>query len=171
MVRSLLFPVLIAMGVLSAGAADAGGQAAAIPDFNGITVALSPEAGQCNIRSDADFRERLKGGLDSVGLSLDEASPVHARLTVTGRPIASVNDQCVIVVSLAFTIPLEAKAVRVTEAASKHEAVIAIFKEIEEVPVVLYEDGEFTAAWPTEANEQALYITDQLAEQFGGQRK
>jgi hypothetical protein len=81
------------------------------------------------------------------------------------------DGKCLIAVSLAFNIPLKAESISLSEAVSHRETVIAILKDIEEVPVLLFADGEFGADYPMNAQSQALYLVDQLVERFAAQRK
>jgi hypothetical protein len=167
MFRGLVFLCLIAC----ASNASAAGDVAMVRAYNGITVTLSPQAANCSVRDEEAFRSHLKNSFDEIGLPMDADQPVHAHLVVTAQSVGSLDGKCLIAVSLAFNIPLKAESITLSEGVSHRETVFAILKDIEEVPVLLFADGEFGADYPMNAQSQALYLVDQLVERFAAQRK
>jgi hypothetical protein len=151
--------------------ASAAGDVGMVRAYNGITVTLSPQSESCSVRDEEAFRSHLKSSFGEIGLPLDVDQPVHAHLVVTAQSVGSLDGKCLIAVSLAFNIPLKAESITVSEDVSHRKTVIAILEEIEEVPVLLFADGEFGAEFPLNAQSQALYLVDQLVERFSGQRK
>ena len=154
--------------LLFAGAAASGVSAGSIAGYNGVSVVKSAGAGQCGIRDEAEFRDRLQNGLNGTGLVLDRGSAVHARLSLHANAVDSLEGKCVIFVRLEFTVPVEAKFVEIGRGLPNREAVVAALKPIKEISAVLYEGNEFNASWPTNAHDEALYLVDQLAVRFGG---
>ncbi len=168
--RALFFLFLLAIAS-NASKASAAGDAGMVRAYNGITVTLSPQSENCSVRDEGAFRSQLKNSFGEIGLPPDANQPVHAHLVVTAQSVGSLDGKCLIAVSLAFNIPLKAESITVTKTVSHREAVVAVLDEIEEVPVLLYEDGELGAEFPLNAQSQALYLVDQLVLRFGGQRK
>jgi hypothetical protein len=167
MFRGLFFLCLIAFASNAFAAGDVG----MVRAYNGITVTLSPQSESCSVRDEEAFRSHLKNSFGEIGLPMDGDQPVHAHLVVTAQSVGSLDGKCLIAVSLAFNIPLKAESITLSDAVSHRKTVIAILEDIEEVPVLLFADGEFGADFPMNAQSQALYLVDQLVERFAGQRK
>jgi len=167
MVRGLIFLLLIAFASNASAAGDVG----MVRAYNGITVTLSPQSESCSVRDEEAFRSHLKNSFGEIGLPMDADQPVHAHLVVSAQSVGSLDGKCLIAVSLAFNIPLKAESITLSEAVSHRETIVAILEDIEEVPVLLFADGEFGADFPMNAQSQAVYLVDQLVERFAGQRK
>lgn len=167
MFRGLFLLCLIAFASTASAAGDVG----MVRAYNGITVTLSPQSESCSVRDEGAFRSRLENSFGEIGLPQDTNQPVHAHLVVTAQSLGSLDGKCLIAVSLAFNIPLKAESITVSEAVSHRKAVIAILEDIEEVPVLLFADGEFGAEFPMNAQSQAFYLVDQLVERFAGRRR
>lgn len=170
MFQGLLFLFLLIIASIVSNP-SAGGDAGMVRAYNGITVTLSPQSENCSVRDEGAFRSQLRNTFGEIGLPADTGQPVHAHLVVTAQSVSSLDGKCLIAVSLAFSIPLKAESIMVTKTVSHRETVIAILDEVEEVPVLLYEIGEFGAEFPMNAQSQALYLVDQMVLRFGGQRK
>jgi hypothetical protein len=168
--RAALMVLAAMVPLAGAEGASAETAASAITAHNGVTVELSQDAGKCGVRSKEEFAKQLDGALGEIGLRVDPSQPVVARLTVSAKPVESIQGQCVIFVGLAFVIPLEVDFITVTEKAADRKAMVAVLEKARRFPIVLYEDSDFTAAWPTNAHGQALYLVDQLTQRFAGQR-
>ena len=168
MFRGLLFFLCL---IAFASNAFAAGDAGMVRAYNGITVTLSAQSENCSVRDEGAFRRQLENSFGEIGLPPDADQPVHAHLVVTAQSLGSLDGKCLIAVSLAFNIPLKAESITVSEAVSHRKAVVAVLEEIEEVPVLLFADGEFGAEFPINAQSQALYLVDQLVLRFAGQRK
>lgn len=165
---SRLFAGLIVLMLASATAS--GAFAASIAGYNGVTVVKSAEAGQCGIRDEADFHDRLQKSLNNNKVALDHGSPVHARLSLDAKAVDSLEGKCVIFVRLEFTVPVETKFVAFDKRLPNREAVIAALKQTNEISALIYEDNEFNASWPINAHGEALYLVDQLVERFAGRK-
>jgi hypothetical protein len=70
MSRLLAGVIVLLLALATASGAFAG----RITGYNGVSVVKSVEAGQCGIRDEADFRDRLQKSLNNAGLALDHAS-------------------------------------------------------------------------------------------------
>ena len=155
--------------VLAAGA-HAAGAGSAIAAHKGVSVIFSADAGKCGLRGKDEFARQLENSLGKIGLRVDPGEPVLARLTVSAKPVESLKGQCVVLVTLAFVIPMEVDFIKITEKVANRKAMVTVLEETAKFPIVLYEDTNFTAAWPTNTHGDALYLVDQLAQRFAGQR-
>jgi hypothetical protein len=170
MSRLLAGVVMLILAAAAASGASAGPITSPITSYNGVTVVKSAGAGQCGIRDEADFRDRLQKSLNNAGLALDRGSPVHARLSLDAKAVDSLEGQCVIFVRLEFTVPVETKFVEFDKRLPNRETVVAALKQSNEISALVYEDNEFNASWPINAHGEALYLVDQLAERFAGRK-
>lgn len=155
--------------VVSAGT-DAVGAEWTATGHKGIRVTLSEDAGKCGIRGKDAFAKQLEESLGEIGLRVDPRQPLVAQLTVSSKPIESLEGQCVTIITLAFVIPMEMEFIEVTDKITNREAVVSILEKARKFPIVLYEDSDFTASWPTNSHADALYLVDQLAQRYAGPR-
>jgi hypothetical protein len=166
MSRLLAGVIVLLLALATASGAFAG----RITGYNGVSVVKSVEAGQCGIRDEADFRDRLQKSLNNAGLALDRGSPVHARLSLDAKAVDSLEGQCVIFVRLEFTVPVETKFVEFDKRLPNREAVIAALRQSDKISALIYEDNEFDTSWPINAHGEALYLVDQLVEHFDARK-
>ncbi len=164
--------LFLASAVLAAVAqgAHAAGADWSATGHKSISVTFSEDAAKCGIRSKDEFAKQLRDSLGEVGLRVDPSQPLVAQLTVSAKPVASLEGQCVAVVTLAFVIPMEVDFIEITEKVTDREAMIAVLEKARRFPIVLYENSEFAAAWPTNIHSDALYLVDQLAQRYAGRR-
>jgi hypothetical protein len=161
--------VLMAMGTCVSPAL-AMNNADVIDAYNGIIVDLAPATAQCGIRGEDRFRAQLRNTLKEIGLPRDTAQPVHAHLGIAAQQLPSMDDKCMISITLAFIIPLKAEFISVSERVSHRKVIDKALEQVDSVPIVLYEEGEFDAEYPTAAEGRALYLVQQVVERFAGQR-
>ncbi len=135
-----------------------------------VSVTFSEEAAKCGIRSTDEFAKQLRDSLGEIGLRVDPSQPLVVRLNVSAKPVQALQGQCVAVVKLAFVIPMEMDFIEITEKVTNREAVIAVLEKARQFPIVLYEDSEFTAGWPTNIHSDALSLVEQLVQRYAGRR-
>lgn len=162
MIEAVRLFVIAAILTLAAEAAPAEAAEWSSTGHKDITVTFSEDAGKCGIRSKDAFAKQLRDSLGMAGLRVDPSQPLVAHLTVSAKPVESLKGQCVAVVTLALVIPMEMDFIEITDKATDREAVIAVLEKAKRFPIVLYENSEFTAAWPTNIRSDALYLVDQL---------
>lgn len=170
MTRAVLLFLAAAVLTVVAGDVHAAGAGSAITAHKGVSVVFSGDAGTCGIRSKDEFAKQLDDSLGRIGLRVDPNEPVLALLTVSAKPIESLEGKCVVFVGLAFTIPMEIDFIKVNEKVTNRKAMVEVLERARRFPIVLYEDSDYTAAWPTNTHSDALYLVDQLAQRFAGQR-
>lgn len=170
MTRGVLLFVAATVLITVAGGIHAANAASAITGHKGVSVTFTGDAGTCGIRSKDEFAKQLDDSLGRIGLRVDPNEPVLARLTVSAKPIESLEGKCVVFVALAFVIPMEIEFIKVTEKVTNRKAMIEVLEKARRFPIVLYEDSDFTAAWPTNSHGDALFLVDQLAQRFAGHR-
>lgn len=170
MTRTVLLCLTAAIFMTVAGATHAVGAEWSITGHKGISVSFSEYAEKCGIRSKDEFAKQLQDSLGKIGLRVDPSEPLVAHLTISARPVELLQGQCVAVIRLAFVIPMEMDFIEITEKVTNREAVVAVLEKARQFPIVLYEDSEFTAAWPTNIHSDALYLVDQLAQRYAGRR-
>lgn len=169
--RRVLRPFLAAAIVTAiAGDAPAFGAEWSVTGHKDVSVTLSEDAAKCGVRGKDEFAKQLRDSLGEIGLRVDPSQPLVAQLTVSAKPVASLQGQCVAVVTLAFVIPMEMDFIEITEKVSNREAVIEVLEKARRFPIVLYENSEFTAAWPTNIHSDALNLVDQLVQRYAGRR-
>ncbi len=170
MTRAVLLAVVTASLMAIAGGVHAAGAGSAITAHKGVSVTFTEGAGTCGIRSKDEFAKQLDDSLGRIGLRVDPNEPVLARLTVSAKPIESLEGKCVVFVGLAFIIPMEMDFIKLTEKVTNRKAMVDVLEKTRDFPIVLYEDSDFTAAWPTNSHGDALYLVDQLVQRFAGSR-
>ena len=168
MTRAVLLFGAAAIVMAIAGGVHAAGSP--ITAHKGVSVIFSGDTGKCSIRSKDEFAKQLDDSLGRIGLRVDPNEPVLARLTVSAKPVESLEGKCVVFVGLAFTIPMEIDFIEINEKVTNRKAMVEILEKARRFPIVLYEDNVFTASWPTNSHSDALYLVDQLAQRFAGQR-
>jgi hypothetical protein len=72
--------------------------------------------------------------------------------------------------TLAFTVPLQAGEIQIEAAENGREVIAGMFEQMDTLPVVIYESGEFTVSEANAGDLAALNLIDQLARQFGAAR-
>jgi len=170
MTRAKLSYVVLAIVITIAGGAPAAAVDWSATGHNDVSVTFSEEAGKCGIRSKDEFAKQLRGSLGEIGQRVDPSQPLVAQLHVSAKPVQAIQGQCVAVVRLAFVIPMEMDFIEITEKVTNREAVISVLEKARQFPIVLYENSEFTAAWPTNMHSDALYLVEQLVQQYAGRR-
>lgn len=162
--RMWIYAIIVMLFGVTAGTAAA---ASPIVGYNGITVVMSRDAGLCGLQASAVYEGYLRERFVGIPLPLDETVPAHARLALSAEPFSSIGNRCVVLATLTFYVQLEQDDVEVLEAVTNRELVVAVFEQIRVLPVVLYEDGEFSVSEGTNAHTTAIKLIDDLASQFG----
>jgi len=169
--RYLLSTVVIAAAGVWGGAVAAwAGPAGLVQGYNGITVAMSSDVAKCGLRDADSYSSYLAERLFEANVQLDVLLPASARLALSAEPFAEIGGKCVVMATLAFTIPLQAGEIQIEAAETRREAIAAVFEQMATVPVVLYESGEFTVSDDDAGDLAALHLIDELARQFGAAR-
>ncbi len=168
---ALLGAVLVAAAAVSGGTATAvAGPASLVQGYNGVTVAMSSDVAKCGLRDADSYSAYLAERLFKANVQLDVLLSASARLALSAEPFAQVGGKCVVMATLAFTIPLQEREIQVEAAENRREVIVGIFEQMETLPVVLYESGEFTVADANAGDLAALNLIDELARQFGAAR-
>jgi len=168
MIRVLQMFLAAAILTAIAGSSQAAGAEWSVTGHKDVSVSFSEDAAKCGIRSKEEFAKQLLDSLGEIGLRVDPSQPLAARLTVSAKPLEALEGQCVAVVTLAFVIPMEMDFIEITEKVANRKAVVALLEKARQFPIVLYEDSDFTAAWPTNIHSDALYLVDQLVQRYAG---
>lgn len=159
--------VLAPLALMVFGATTAQAQPAAV-NYGSIDVQLSSEAASCALQGVDRYNAYLSETLATAGVDADDASPVAARLALSAAPFADLQGMCVVTGELAFTVPLDVSDVEVVAAADKHEAIVAVFEQMEVLPVVLADLDEFTVSEPTGGDAAATGLIDALVKRMTG---
>lgn len=168
---ALLGAVLVAAAAVSGGTATAvAGPASLVQGYNGVTVAMSSDVAKCGLRDADSYSAYLAERLFKANVQLDVLLSASARLALSAEPFAQVGGKCVVMATLAFTIPLQEREIQIEAAENRREVIVGIFEQMETLPVVLYESGEFTVADANAGDLAALNLIDELARQFGAAR-
>ncbi len=166
--RTVALFVMAAIMATGAGGAAAVGAEWSATGHKDVSVTFSEDAAKCGIRGEDEFARRLRNSLGEIGMRVDPSQPLVVRLTVSAKPVEALEGQCVAIVAVAFVIPMEMDFVEITEKVTNREAVVAVLEKARRFPIVLYEDSEFTASWPTNMHSDALYLVDQLVQRYAG---
>jgi hypothetical protein len=169
--RQFLSAVVMATTAIWVGAATAwAGPAGLVQGYNGVTVAMSSDVAKCGLKDADSYSAYLAERLFEANVELDVLLPASARLALSAKPFAQIGGKCVVMATLAFTVPLQAGEIQI-EAADKRRRVIAgMFEQMDTLPVVIYESGEFTVSEANAGDLAALNLIDQLARKFGAAR-
>ena len=169
--RQLLSAVMIAAAAIWIGAATAwAGPASLVQGYNGITVAMSSDVAKCGLKDADSYSAYLAERLFKANVQLDVLLPASALLALSAEPFPQIGKRCVVLATLAFTIPMQAEEIQIQAAETRRAAIVAVFEQMATVPVVLYESGEFTVAEANAGDLAALHLIDQLVDQFGAAR-
>jgi len=169
--RQLMIAVVMAAVAVWLGATTAGaGPASLVQGYNGISVAMSSDVAKCGLRDADSYSAYLAERLFEADVQLDVLLPASARLALSAEPFPQIGKRCVVMATLAFTIPLQAAEIRIEAAENRREVLVGIFEQMDTLPVVLYESGEFTVADANAGDLAALKLIDQLADEFGAAR-
>jgi hypothetical protein len=125
---------------------------------------------KCGLRDADSYSAYLAERLFEADVQLDVLLPASARLALSAEPFPQIGKRCVVMATLAFTIPLQAGEIQIEAAETRREAIVAVFEQMATVPVVLYESGEFTVSDDDAGDLAALHLIDELARQFGAAR-
>ena len=158
--RMWIYAIIVTLFGAAAGTAMAAGH---IAGYNGLTVVMSRDAGKCGLQPNTFYEGYLRERFVEIALPLDETLPAHARLALTAQPFSSIGNKCVVLATLTFYVPIEHDHVEIVEAVTNRELIVAVFEEIQVLPVVLYEDGELFVSEGTDAQATALRLVDDLA--------
>jgi len=169
--RQLLSAVVMAAVAVWFGSATAGaGPAGLVQGYNGITVAMSSDVAKCGLRDADSYSSYLAERLFEANVQLDVLLPASALLALSAEPFPQIGKRCVVMATLAFTIPMQAEEIQIEAAETRRAAIAAVFEKMATVPVVLYESGQFTVAEAEAGDLAALHLIDELARQFGAAR-
>jgi hypothetical protein len=153
---------LAVVGVVAAHAAPA----SAFEAYSTTSVELSSDAAACGLQDASRYGSYLADGLSKAGVGADPDAPVTAELGLSAEAFESLGGKCVLVGSLAFTVPLAVEDVEVAEAATHREAILAVFEEVETLPIVLYDSQEFTVIEGETGDAAATALIDSLVANF-----
>lgn len=162
--------VMAAAGVWVWAATVRAGPASMVQGYNGITVAMSSDVAKCGLKDADSYSAYLAERLFEANVELDVLLPASARLALSAEPFAQIEGKCVVMATLAFTIPLQTGEIQIEAAETRREAIVAVLEQMATVPVVLYESGEFTVSEVSAGDLAALHLIDELARQFGAAR-
>ena len=166
-----MFRVVAAMAFVVIGVTSAwAGPASFVQGYNGISVAMSPDAAKCGLKDANSYNARLAERLFEADVPLDGLLPASARLALSASPFSQIGGKCVVIASLAFTIPMNASDIEVDEVVTNRAAIVSIFEQIGTVPIVLYENTEFVVSEADAGDQAALKLIDELAQRFGADR-
>lgn len=164
MLRVLTTLALVAAA--HAAAADSGA-ASFVQGFYGSSVQVSGDAAACGLKDDKSYNDLLAENLLAANVTLDGLLPAAAFLTLSAQPFPQDAGKCVVVASLSFQIPLKATEIEVAEAATKHDAIVAVFEAMETVPAVLYERTQYTIADAKSGDQAAQTLIMNLSNEIG----
>jgi hypothetical protein len=162
MARTLTTLSLAVFGVVVAHAAPA----SALQGYNSTSVELSSNSAACGLQDSDRYSAYLSESLSKVGVGADPDAPAMAELGLSAEPFEALGGTCVLVGTLAFTVPLTVDDVEVAEAATNREAIVAVFEEVETLPVVLYDAQEFTVIEGEAGDAAATALIDSLVTNF-----
>ena len=169
--RQLLSAVMIAAAAIWIGAATAwAGPASLVQGYNGITVAMSSDVAKCGLKDADSYSAYLAERLFKANVQLDVLLPASALLALSAEPFPQIGKRCVVLATLAFTIPMQAEEIQIEAAETRRAAIVAVFEQMDTLPVVLYESGQFTVAEAEAGDLTPLLLIDQLVDQFGAAR-
>ena len=169
--RQLLSAVMIAAAAIWIGAATAwAGPASLVQGYNGITVAMSSDVAKCGLKDADSYSAYLAERLFEANVQLDVLLPASALLALSAEPFPQIGKRCVVLATLAFTIPMQAEEIQIEAAETRRAAIVAVFEQMDTLPVVLYESGQFTVSEANAGDSTALLLIDQLVDQFGAAR-
>lgn len=157
---------LALISVAHAAVADSG-SASFVQGYYGSSVQVSGDAAACGLKDDKAYNELLAENLFAANVPLDGLLPAAAFLTLSAQPVPQEGGKCMVVASLSFQIPLKATEVEVAEASAKHDAIVAVFEDMETVPVVLYERTQYTIADAKSGDQAAQTLIMNLANEVG----
>ena len=169
--RQLMTAVVMAAAVAWVGAATASaGPASLVQGYNGIAVAVSRDAAKCGLKDADSYSAYLAERLFEANVQLDVLLPASALLALSAEPFPQIGKRCVVLATLAFTIPMQAEEIQIEAAETRRAAIVAVFEQMDTLPVVLYESGQFTVWEAVAGDSTALLLIDQLVDQFGAAR-
>jgi len=145
--RRLLGAVVMAAAGVWVWAATAwGAPASLVQGCNGVTVAMSSDVAKCGLKDADSYSAYLAERLFEANAELDVLLPASARLALSAKPFAQIGGKCVVMATLAVTVPLQAGEIQIEAAENRREVIAGIFEQMDTLPVVIYESGEFTVS-------------------------